>query len=244
MTYSRSLYNSETRNTARFINDGDTQTIGTYFNWKTATGGMGDMTNTSRPNGSICPKGWQLPVVSNDKSYQYLIATAYSGVTGDASSTYKETIRGAHIYAMSQALRRAPLSMPLSGSFQFTSGKTAYVASAGLFWSSTSYSAIGARSLYFGSNVLYPQNTSLKGNGFPVRCVVEKSELYPKKYTKKRKDIIKHFLSHFRPPAPTPRKSTVPRPTPSLRMQPPVPIPWPTLVHFIIPILEILQIIS
>ncbi len=174
MAYSRSLYNSETRNTANFINDGDTQTVGTYFNWKTATGGMGDTTNTSRPDDSICPKGWQLPVNANDKSYRQLIDAYYDGVYDSASSTYKETVNGAYIYAMSQALRRAPLSIPLSGNFQFSSGKTVNVASNGYFWSSASPSTTRARSLGFASNYLYPQANDYKGPGFPVRCVTKK----------------------------------------------------------------------
>ncbi len=174
MAYSRSLYNSETRNTAQFINDGDTQTVGTYFNWKTATGGMGDITNTHRPDDSVCPKGWQLPVdATNDKSYRQLIEAYYDGVYGGAGSTanYYQTINGAHIYAMVQTLRRAPLSIPFSGAFQFYSGKTVYVASGGYFWSSTSTSTTSARSLYFGSSALYPQANSNNGTGFPVRCV-------------------------------------------------------------------------
>ncbi len=172
MAYSRSLYNSDTRNTANFINDGDTQTIGTYFNWKTATGGIGDMTNTSRPNDSVCPKGWQLPVdTTSGKSYRQLIDAYYDGVYGNANSTYKETINGAHIYAISQTMRRAPLSITLSGSFQFASGKTVSVAGYGYFWSSTSGSTTLARRLVFGSNYLYPQTNNGKGNGFPVRCV-------------------------------------------------------------------------
>ncbi len=176
MAYSRSLYNSYTRNTAPFINDGDTQTVGTYYNWKTATGGMGDTTNTSRPDDSVCPKGWQLPVYSNDKSWDNLIRVVYSAETftaGDASSGSKEKINGAHIYAISQTMRRAPLSMPFSGSFQFASGKTVSVAGNGLFWSSTSSSTTSARTLYFNSSSLNPQNGTNKGSGFPVRCVAE-----------------------------------------------------------------------
>ncbi len=178
MAYSRSLYNSETRNTAQFINDGDTQTVGTYFNWKAATGGMGDITNTNRPDDSVCPKGWQLPVdATSGKSYRQLIDAYYDGVYGNANSTYKETVNGAHIYAMSQTLRRAPLSITLSGYFQFYSGKTVNVASYGNFWSSTSSSTSSsttyARILNFYSNYLNPQNSNNKGGGFPVRCVAK-----------------------------------------------------------------------
>ncbi len=176
MAYSRSLYNSDTRNTANYILDGDTQTVGTYFNWKTATGGMGDMTNTSRPDDSVCPKGWQLPVdATSGKSYRQLIDAYYDGVHGGVYSTssYYQTINGAHIYAISQALRRAPLSIPFSGDFQFYSGKAAYVASNGYFWSSTSYSTTNARYLAFASNYLYPRTNGYKGNGFPVRCVAK-----------------------------------------------------------------------
>ncbi len=187
MAYSRSLYNSDTRNTANFINDGNTQTIGTYFNWKTATGGMGDVTNTHRPDDSVCPKGWQLPVSSNDKSWDNLIRVVYSAETfiqGNAGSTYKETINGAHIYAMSQTMRRAPLSVPFSGSFQFLSGKTVGVAGYGYFWPSTSASTTTARYLVFTSYSLYPQYTNNKGSGFPVRCVVLKTNFLTQNFSK------------------------------------------------------------
>ncbi len=79
-----------------------------------------------------------------------------------------------HIYAISQTVRRAPLSIPFSGNFQFYSGKTAGVASGGYFWSSTSYSTTNARGLNFDSYNLTPQNTNYKGTGFPVRCAAEK----------------------------------------------------------------------
>lgn len=50
-------------------------------------------------------------------------------------------------------------------------GKVSYVGSEGLFWSSTSASAPGARRLLFLSSDLYPQNSSYKGFGLSVRCV-------------------------------------------------------------------------
>ncbi len=180
MEYARSYYNptigsKETTSASIFLTDDDTQIVGTYLNWKTATAGVGTTAKANVPNDSVCPTGWQLPVDdSNGKSYYNLIVSSYSRDTGainsaeDSARKYKST--GAHIYAPSQALRNTPLSFPLSGRFNFHTGAVYNVASYGAFWSSTSYSAPYARRLDFVSSNLYPQGNGYKGFGFNVRC--------------------------------------------------------------------------
>ncbi len=182
MEYARSYYNptigsKETKNGSNiFLTDDDIQIAGTLLNWKTATAGVGKTDTNSVPNDSVCPTGWQLPVDdTNSKSYYNLIASIYSGTTGDgANSTNKNKQTGARIYASSQTLRQSPLSIPFSGIFNFASGAVNNVASAGYFWSSTSLSAPLARSLAFLSNLLNPQANNYKGHGFSVRCVAPK----------------------------------------------------------------------
>ncbi len=178
MEYARSYYNptigsKETKasdgKVYGFLTDDNTQIVGTYLNWKTATAGVGKTDTNSVPNDSICPAGWQLPINdSNGKSYYNLIIGSYNdGITaGEAGSgkTYYQTKNGAYIYAMSQTLRQSPLSIPFSGFFHFHTGAVYYVASNGRFWSSTSFSAPNARGLAFGSGYLYPQGGNYKEN--------------------------------------------------------------------------------
>ena len=188
MEYSRSYYNPDTRSNANFINDGDEQTVGTYYNWKTATAGTGTIANASTTD-SICPKGWQLPVNADaGKSWNNLIFNTYGGGKGyDATNNpdgitqgnagsgqaYYQTVNGAHIYAMSQAMRRAPLSVPFSGVYRHYAGVVVNVGSEGDFWSSTSGSSRLAYGLYFYSYLLYPQYATSKGYGLAVRCVAQ-----------------------------------------------------------------------
>ncbi len=180
MEYARSYYNptigsKETKSGSNhFLNDNDTQIAGTYLNWKTATAGVGITANTSVPNDSICPAGWQLPINDSDgKSYDNLIRKVYTNQTfsqGNASQNQN----GAHIYAISQTLRQSPLSFPIPGYFSLYSGAVDAVASLGYFWSSTYLSASHARYLTFASSRLYPQGSGYKGMGYSVRCVAPK----------------------------------------------------------------------
>ena len=176
-----SLYNTYSASTARFINDGDKQTVGVYYNWYAATAGTGLWSMTSgEASDSICPKGWQLPSNSGSKSYQNLIIDTYGAQTltaGNAESTsdtgHYHNVAGAKIYAMSQTMRRAPLSIPFSGYYNYGDSKVYNVGGGGYFWSSTAYSGTDARDLGFYSRYLYPQVANYKGYGFTVRCVAQ-----------------------------------------------------------------------
>ena len=210
-TYARSLYNSATRNDCTypgdinasnnysysncFIRDGDTQTIGTYYNWQAATAGTGTKSVTSGTmTDSICPAGWQLPVngdSSTDKSWAKLIngtygdgiasggnvdarnnVTANGTATGTGTSGYYQTLAGYHIWALTAQMRMAPLSLPFAG-YYYMGGTVNYVGGEGVYWSSTASSASYARRLLAYAGRLYPQSSGSKGYGLPVRCVAQ-----------------------------------------------------------------------
>ena len=171
MTYLRSYYRAGTVSTL----DSESQDYGVYYNWRAATAGTG---TTSVSSGdvadSICPAGWRLPKTGE---FQTLIYTVYGAAdlnTGDrrvstiaaANATYKDY----HTYAMTDALRRAPLSFPLSGFYLYYS---AGLGGTGLWWSSTANSSVSARYLVFVSGLLLPQHADRKGVGFTVRCIAE-----------------------------------------------------------------------
>ena len=161
--------------------DGDSQAIGVWYNWYAATAGTGTYSKSSgEATDSICPKGWQLPTNSGSKSWYHLLYEVYGGSdlnTGDrrvstiaaANATYKDY----HTYAMTNAMRRSPLSLPFTGYVNYTNGSIYYVGSGGYWWSSTAYSAVNARDLRFYSGYFGPQNYNDKGYGFAVRCVAQ-----------------------------------------------------------------------
>ncbi len=178
MEYARSYYSptigsKETKNgNLHFLNDNDTQIVGTYLNWKTATAGTGDMTNISRPNDSVCPAGWQLPIRAGDKSYDQIIRKTYGSQITDGIASQNQN--GARIYAINQTLRQAPLSFPFSGTFTHDTGNAGGIAGSSDYWSSSACNTSYACDLGIGSNYIYPQGYVAKGRGFPVRCVALK----------------------------------------------------------------------
>ena len=206
-TFSRSYYNATTKSNCAnglnnpglgtststtddcFIGDGDEQTIGTYYNFTTATAGTNAASGNSTSN-SICPKGWQLPVndQSNSKSWGNLIVNTYGGgdwnaSTNTAGTTKNKDIRSTeagsysggdyHLWAITAMTRMAPLSLPFSGYYHYFSGAVLSVGLEGYWWSSTATSASKANALPEFSGAFYPQGSNYKGYGFSVRCVAQ-----------------------------------------------------------------------
>ena len=189
--YRASYYDRSLKAGTRTVStpDGDSQEIGVWYNWKAATAGTGtwDKTGGQTASDSICPKGWQLPVDGGDsnrdidKSWYHLLYTIYGGAdlnTGDrrvstiaaTNATYKDY----HVYALTNAMRRTPLSLALTGNVRFNSGDIGGVGSSGYWWSSTaSTNYTLARNLTFSSGYFNPQGINSKGYGFAVRCVAQ-----------------------------------------------------------------------
>lgn len=133
---------------ARTYYGGDIKT-GTYYNWKAATAGTGGDGKVN-PTGSICPKGWQLPAYSSSskKSWYNLVLNTYGYDSrsrtstvpyGDASSegSYYGTIKGAHIYAMNQTMRRDPIGLLYSGQMEEDQNALSGVGTAASLWLNT-----------------------------------------------------------------------------------------------------------
>ena len=179
MEYSRSYYDATSRSDAKFINDGDTQTVGTLYNWKAATAGTGDAYNEYIATDSICPAGWTLP---NRQGFYDFIITLYGGGEYNASTnptgihgtwvSSSHNVNDAHIFAMAQAMRRAPMSVPFSGVYAFHRGITTATGTSGSFV--TASTIIGeVYYLYFSESALSTLNHSLNGLGFSIRCVAQ-----------------------------------------------------------------------
>ena len=131
--------------------------FGNYYNWPAATAGTGTSSSTSTTVGdSICPKGWQLPLNENNKSFNNLIRTVYgiSSTTSDASVIAE------------------PLHFIRSGYYSWSGGSLNNQGTNGNYWSASATStATNAYNLNFNASNLNPQNANNKGNGLTVRCV-------------------------------------------------------------------------
>ena len=158
--------------------------VGNYYNWYAATAesGVYNSTNNLTVEGSakdsICPKGWQLPINGpdiaadstnyTDKSWNKLIKGSYGLITsyGEQGST-----------TPSNSMQEVPLSIILSGHYNWVSGNPSNRGHYGVYWASTPSSANYSRHLYFNSTGVYPQSGNYKVFGITVRCVARGTEV-------------------------------------------------------------------
>ncbi len=122
---------------------------GYLYNWYAATAGSGTYnlgTDGANATASICPAGWELPVIDAFDNLFYFLDTADWQTTGKWSGM-------------------------LSGYWN-TSGAFTQLSTYGYYWSSTAYSSYNARDFYYKTNsVVLTDNTS-KIAGFAVRCTI------------------------------------------------------------------------
>ncbi|MCQ2049969.1 MAG: hypothetical protein MJZ22_03075 [Candidatus Saccharibacteria bacterium] len=129
--------------------------IGNYYQWNAATAGTGgDVVLGAEAPGSICPKGWRLPISDEiDANYSFgKIVTEYNVRSGTDAST-------------------SPLFYTPSG--QSGRGKMAGIGTAGDYWSSNASGNHYDSAYYFYTNQTgYNEYTSYnRYYGFSVRCV-------------------------------------------------------------------------
>ena len=127
------------------------QYIGNYYNWYTATAGTGTAAMASgNTTSSICPKGWRLPTVK----------ASTTSSTGDFQKLYNTyTDRSTFLTAM---------AIVFSG---FRSGTTdRYVGSEALLSSSTAKDNLIMYHATIKNSSNYTSNSN-KIYGFPIRCV-------------------------------------------------------------------------
>ena len=131
--------------------------VGNYYQWNAATAGTGGSDVFLRyqdATGSICPKGWKLPISGGS------MPSSFGGLT-NAYSISSNT-------AGSTAITQAPLYFSPAG--QVMSGLL--YGAGGYYWSSTAYSSTNAYFLGFYSGNVSPSNSGAgRYGGFPVRCL-------------------------------------------------------------------------
>ena len=167
--------------------------VGNYYNWYAATAESGVYNTTSHltvegsAKDSICPKGWQLPINGadrsntdtnfEDKSWFNLIKGSYGLITktGDQSASGANPFNSAAEPA--NRMQEVPLSIILSGLYNWVKGTADNRGSNGYYWASTPSSSASARRLAFSSTSVVPQGGGNKVNGFTVRCVARGMEV-------------------------------------------------------------------
>ena len=146
------------------LSDDNKIAYGNLYNWYTATAGTGTTSVTSGDaEGSICPKGWQLPPNEGNGSYTDLMTAQIPGIPTSSDA-------GAAGQVYTAQFVQAPLSFVLSGYYGSGLGDQGSV---GHYWSRTADSANNARNFYFYTNGGFNlQSGSYKYNGFAVRCIL------------------------------------------------------------------------
>lgn len=95
-------------------------TAGNYYTWNTATAGTGGSITSGQATGSICPKGWRLPITIGSNDFSNLISAS-------GSDTVEE-------------LTSAPYFLTENGVISVPSDLLATVGTYGSYWSSGTYS--------------------------------------------------------------------------------------------------------
>ena len=124
---------------------------------------------------SICPKGWQLPTYSGDKSFTNLINTSYS-MKNDNEPNPRDS-----------GVLSNPLSFLRSGDFSWDGANPSYRSSDGNCWSLRSRDTAFTYYMDFFSARLIPQFSHYRGHGLAVRCELHSSFL----------ELLKDFLKVF-----------------------------------------------
>ncbi len=140
--------------------DGETQKIGTYYNFQAATVGTGASLSTDGEQApdSFCPAGWQLAIGGNqntNKAFKALLSS-YSIANNNTGSI---------------AGRSYPLSYLLSGYYSWSSGRLGYLGSYGYWWSNTIEGGGNAYFLIIYEDEIFADAYNSMSGGFPLRCV-------------------------------------------------------------------------
>ena len=156
-TSGNTLY-SGTRITSQKSCKPNTLNAGNWYNFPAATAGSNNAsTSTAKdmPN-SICPKGWQLPTNSGNKSYNNLIRTAYS-----ISSTTSD----------SNLIKNTAMSFVRLGHYFADYGTLNLRGSASYYGSSTTYNQLNNYTLAFDESRINPHLSGTRNSGISIRCV-------------------------------------------------------------------------
>ena len=139
------------------------QYIGNYYNWYTATAGTGTYASLSgNAHSSICPKGWKLPVSSE-------FANLNETLVEIANNT-------SNVPTQSFTLQSPPNYFVLSGFYDGYNGGIREQGIIGRWWSSTASNTGDSHGtyafyMYLTTSSVYPQHQGVRSNGLPVRCI-------------------------------------------------------------------------
>ena len=142
--------------------DGDTQKIGVYYNYYTATAGRGTLETTETILTSLCPKGWVLPgmftaIARYRTSYQDLFTYTY-GIELSSDSS------------ISGDVRIFPFSMIQGGAFQPDNASPIDQKNRGYYMNRNVSSALNYRHLIVREGAVN-SGTARKREGDTIRCV-------------------------------------------------------------------------
>lgn len=154
---------------------------GNLYNFTAATLGssLSVKTGARQAADSICPKGWQLPVVTEsvaepvpatnmkNKSFAKLLrAYGVIALDGRNDSTVAAAIAGAN------RSKEWPLQYPLMGFYSVDRGKIDLRNGYGGWWSGT-ITNVQTQAYYLNTwgDQIFAQRNSATGNGFAIRCV-------------------------------------------------------------------------
>ena len=155
---------------------------GNYYSWSAAvasndTSEYGDDDRFANAEGSICPKGWRLPIGPNANVTDYsdmgnLVAN-YDNITKKpinescgGTCNYYDYVDGGF-----NTIRTAPLWLVRPG--DVSSGSLSSTGYSGTYWSSTVGSSGSAYALVVDPGGVYPASRLSRGYGFSVRCVAQ-----------------------------------------------------------------------
>lgn len=156
--------NSDNNGTDSWTLDTGNATIGTqwYYQWNTATAGTGQysMDSGALAQGSICPKGWKLPLAkdsNNDKNgsfYKLLAAYSPSGIIDTSSDAI---------------LLAQPLNFVRGGAVQ--GGALMNIGTLSRYWSRVGRGGSGAHDLVSSAYNVYTSGSDYGHIGETIRCV-------------------------------------------------------------------------
>ena len=143
---------------------------GNLYNWNAATATVGKQATTGIVTESICPKGWQLPNRTNNKSINALMVT-YNYPTEYVAVTPEST-------AAIIAIQQAPIYLPLAGAYSdilvtLGIGGSIYTNTVNPNQSNYAYYlAIDTRTISNTHPYFSPDSSYYKYQGHSVRCVL------------------------------------------------------------------------
>ena len=144
--------------------DGETQNIGSYYNFQAATASSGvalSEANTIAPD-TFCPLGWQMPYSGTGGDY-YDKSRSWKVLTEEYE--YGDTSSGA------AGLKSYPIDYVYSGNYFWNRGRLYALNNNGYYWSSTIWNDSSAANLSTWADKVSIAASNHKALGVNIRCI-------------------------------------------------------------------------